>query len=103
MLFVELLEQVERIALGAIGCAWGRSEVEQRSARAAEQGALLGGGHVSGGPVGSAADGAAARVGHDYETGQILVVGTEAVAEPGAQAGLADGDVAGVHLQTAGS
>ena len=73
-----------------------------RNARRAENSALIGGGHIAGGPVGRTADGAAARIGHDHETRQILIFSPEAIAQPGAQAGLADHDVSRVHLQAAG-
>ena len=97
---VEFLEKVESMALRTVAdAAWGR-EVQQRRTDASEQGALVGGGHVTGRPIRGAADGASAGIGHDHEAGKILVQGTQSIIQPSAEAGFADEDAAAVHLET---
>lgn len=88
--------------MGALAGARGRGEVEQGRASAAEERALVGGGHVAAAPVRRAADGAAARIGHHDEAGEVVVLRAEAVVQPRAEAGFANENAAGVHLQTAG-
>src|SRR5262249_23003376 len=65
----------------------------------AEDGALVGGGHVAARPVLGAADRSAAAVEHDHEAGQVLVDAAQAVSRPAAQAGVAAQHAAGVHHQ----
>lgn len=87
---IELMEEVQTIALGLIGGSLGRCQVEQRRVAAAEKGSLKIRRHVAAGPIRSASNRTSAWIGHDDETGEVLLEGPQAIAEPRAKGGFAD-------------
>src|SRR5262249_39956552 len=92
---VEAADQIHAGGAGGGECG-GAGEVSDGLGAAAEEGALEGGGEGTGAGAIEAGGGERAGI-EDDETGQLLVLGAEAVGDPGAHAGAALLAVAGVE------
>ncbi len=100
---VELVERLDDAVLFLASHAAGVFEVEDGVAFGAEDGALVVGGHVAGGPVFGTGDGAAGFVEHDDVAGEVFVDVAEAVVDPAAEGGFSADEGTRVHLEHGGA
>src|SRR5437868_939051 len=101
MLVIQLLNEVELRALPLVADGRGRGEVQDRRRAFAELRSLKRGGHEAGAPVAAPAGRLVQMIEHHDIARQIGVFAAEAVSRPGAEAGPAAEDAAGVHLADA--
>jgi len=98
---VESREEVELAPLPAIVDRTRGSQVQDRRAVLAEAGALVGGGHEPGPPDAGPTGRLTVVVQQHDEARQVVAGRAESVGDPGAEAGPAGEDAAGVHLADA--
>ena len=96
---VEILQRVQQLALRRLRHVGRPVEVQNGIARRAQDGALVGGGHVTARPVLRAADRPAGRIEHHHEAGEVFVHAAKTVVHPRAETRTARENLAGVHLQ----
>ena len=82
---VEMIERLDQAVLFVRAHVVDVLEVKDWIALGAEHGALVGGGHVAGGPVLGTGDGASGFVQHDDIAGEVLVHASQSVVDPGTQ------------------
>ena len=96
---VQAREQPQLVALLGRGDSFLGLQKEDRVPLGTELGALVAGGHEAGAPVGRTRNGAPSMIHHHYIAWQIPVLATQAVGDPGTQAGMPLAQESGVHLQ----
>ena len=95
---VELIDEVQLGQLPLVADSFGVVEIQNRALARQELGSLMRRRHEAGTPDAVATGGLAIAVEHDDETGQIPVLGAQAVIDPRPQTRPAGQDAAGVHL-----
>ena len=101
-LLVHAVDQAELAGLQVGRDRFGRVEVRDRLGAALDAHALVARWHEAGAPVARPVDDRVLIVLHHDERGQVAVLGTDAVIDPGAERRLAREDGAGVHLTDPG-
>src|SRR5258706_16442007 len=100
---VEMIEEIDLLSLLGPAYSCRRCEIQNRIAGCAELRALKRSGHKAGAPIWRTRDRAAAMIQKDHKRRQVLILGTQPVRDPRAEAGISLPDKPGIHLEQSGA